>query len=248
MNQELDIRDVQIENLQKQVMVEQSRRMQTESEQSQISGFGGVKDNNIADLQLNLREELDKMYHLLSGHELKLLPDKTEKWVEPTDDRMIIFSTYGVKQIMSILYNCLNKNILLSRFDDKTIKWKIRDFGIELADLLLTRAEYFFFYPKPEELYDKYAPIVKNQRLNISDVELYKKCVSWSNQELDNKIAHIPMMVNLIVNSVDATYRRALDGEEKRTLRQIIHVSQNVTSGPGMPYQDIKGSNGGWRK
>lgn len=206
---------------------ERSRRQQMETEQARFSSFSVKQAQDIAEQQLNLQEELDRIYHLLSGHVLGI-SDGNEVWLEPQDDRLKIFSEYGVKQIMNIILFYINKNTLLSNYDEETIRWKVKDFAIELSDLIYNRYESFFHYPTPEELFDIYKPIMNRQRLNITEEELYQKCIHWSNEELSSKMRHYPMIVMAVVDSVHSTYLRALNGEERESLRKIMHVSQSA--------------------
>jgi len=203
-------------------------KLRAENTMSQMSSFPPTKEPNIVEYQLDLKEELDRIHHLISGHVLTRDNDNNEVWHEPLDDRLKIFSEYGVKQIMNIISFYINRNTLLSNYDAETIMWKVRDFGIELADLIYTRYEVFFAYPTPEELFEKHYTQAKLQ--GITDYELYLKCIKWSNDELRQKIRHFPMIVLSLVDTVHSTYLRALNGEERETLRKIIHVSQNTST------------------
>lgn len=212
----------------------QIRNMASQNQQAQMSSFAQNRDVNIAELQLLLKDELDRIFHLISGHVLSIDKEGNELWVEPNDDRLKILSEYGVKQIMNIVTQYISRNKLLSYYDEDTIKWKVYDFGIELSDLILNRYEAFFFYPKPEELFEKYKPLIRKYNLKISDEDLYTKCIQWSTEELDEKSAHYPMIVLAIVDSIDDTYRRALGGRERESFRKYMHISQNITP-TGMP-------------
>lgn len=225
-----------LELKEKELESERIRRMNYENELNQSTAFGPIKDQNLIEYQLELKELLENIYHLLSGHIVTTDENGNEKWVEPEDDRLKILSDYGVKQLMNIIQFYINKNTLLSFYDAETINWKVRDFGIELTDLFLNRYEYFFYYPSPEELYEKYLPIIKLRKLDIAERELYMKCIQWSENELKSKIRHLPMIIMALVDSVHTTFLRALQGIERRTMRERINVSQNVNPGQD-PYQ-----------
>ena len=129
---------------------------------------------------------------------------------------------------MNIISFYINRNTLLSNYDVETIKWKIRDFGIEIADLIFMRYEVFFHYPTPEELFELYSPIMKRDYPHMTDEELYLKCLQWSKEELQNKIRHYPMICLSLIDAVHSTYLRALNGEERQSLRKIMHISQSA--------------------
>lgn len=228
----------QVEN---KLQLEQDKNVQLQTDINRVSSNSYSGDANIVEFQLNLDKELDRMYHLLSGHQLVIDKKGNEVWEEPDDDRLKIFSDYGVKQIMNIISFYINKNTLLSNYDEKTIIWKVRDFGIELSDLIYTRYEDFFYYPKPEELFEKYKDQANLKNITIE--ELYYKCAEWSNEELQNKIAHYPMICLSLIDAIHSTYLRALGGKERESLRKGINVMERVDNsmrGMGMQPQNQK--------
>lgn len=228
------------DSLSQQLEEQRLKSLQMQNETSRSSFFNPDRINDLAASQLNIEEELDKIFHLLSGHVIIVINGK-ENWVEPKDDRLKILSDYGVKQIMNIMYFYINKNTLLSFYDEETTNWKVKDFGEELIDLMLTKHDKFFHYPSPEELYEKYLPIVKSQGMNITDAELYDKCIEESNAERRSKIKHCPMIHKCLVDSVDSTYRRALGGRERESLRKMIHVAQSLNNAAN-PFDQQKPS------
>lgn len=246
-----------MELMQKEIDNERARRMQYESDSMQSSGFNSMKEQNLAESQLDLKEEMDRIYHLLSGHIIKLDSEGSEVWDDPKDDRMKIFSEYGVKQIMNIISFYVNKNTLLSNYDAETIIWKVKDFGVELSDLIFNRYEVFFHYPTPEDLFEVYLPILRKESEKfphlcsdngnglyvVNEKALYQKCVQWSQEELKSKLRHYPMIILSLVDTVHSTYLRALGGRERQTLRERINISQNANQyGEMQPIQQRKSS------
>ena len=220
-----------IENLNRQLEAERTRRLGVETQmgQTSLSGGGSSKDQNVIELQLDVEKALDKIYHLLSGHEVKIDTEtKSEYWVEPEDDRLKTFSIYGVKQIMNLLSMYININTLMGYYDEPTIMWKVRDFGIELSDLFLNRYEALLFYPTPEDLLEKYKPIVKQQNLQITDEELYNKCIVWSKEELSAKENLLPIIAIAIIDMIHSTFTRAFQGKERTSLGERgININQS---------------------
>lgn len=227
---------IAFEMLSKQAEAEQLKRIDAENRISSMSGFTAGKEPNIIEYQLDVSPTLDRIYHLLSGHILKRLPNGGEKWEEPNDDRLKILSDYGVKQIMNLLSFYINPNTLLSNFDEDQIYWKTRDFGIELSDLIFNRYEFFFFYPSPEELLDTYKPFVERLNMNIDEQELYFKCVQWSREELQMKFRHYPMLIQVLVDTVHATLLRALRGQERESLRKQYNIHQSLNGTQPLNY------------
>lgn len=224
-----------ISNLNTQLEAERSRRLNVETQLGNISQFGssGNKEQNVVEFQLELEKELDKIYHLLSGHEIKTDREtKSEYWVEPEDDRLKTFSIYGVKQIMNLLSIYVNKNTLLGFYQDEVIRWKVRDFAIELSDLFLNRYEALLYYPTPEDLFEKYLPMIRNGSYNIKEDELYQKCVKWSTEELNAKENLLPIIALSIIDMVHSTYTRSFLGKERTSIGEK-GININQTSNPG---------------
>lgn len=214
----------------KELQAEKLRRMQYENEIGEISAYQSREETNLIKYQLELTDELETIYHLLCGQYLGFDEQGNETWKDPEDDRLKIFSDYGVKRIMNLLSMYVNKNNLLAYYDSETITWKVRDFAIELVDLFNNAYELIFYYPSPEDLYEKYIKVVKENNLIIYEDELYQKCLQWSDEELQQKIINIPIMGLAIIDLVHATYQRALGGQERKSLRERINISQQSNS------------------
>jgi len=237
MNEE-DIRA--LTTMQKELDTERIKRMSIENDYNRDSQMNNPDARNIIEFQLNLQDELDRIYHLLKGDIMVRDDDGNERWTEPDDDRLKILSDYGVKQLMNIIYFYINKNTLLSNYNEEIIFWKVRDFGMELADLVFNRYEAFFSYPTAEELYNIYKPIAEEQGLNFTDDQLYNKCVQWSKEELQSKLRHYPIIIQSLVDSVHSTYLRALGGEERESLRRNTNIHATYDNSQPQQYQQSK--------
>lgn len=152
--------------LAQQVQREQALRMNAENQVSQMSSFQAGKEPNIIEYQLDVSPTLDRIYHLLSGHVPMKRANGQEYWEEPTDDRLKILSDYGVKQLMKDLALIINPNTLLSNFTEEQIEMATKHYANELNDLILNRYEHFFYYPSPEELYQKYSDLCVKVMIN----------------------------------------------------------------------------------
>jgi len=132
------------------------------SQSSQRSAQLSMFENNQRDIvsqQLDLNSELERIEHILRGHLLKRLQDGNEIWVEPTKKVLVKFTDdktgeqkvqevevvdtdrkplneYGVQLIMGFVISYINKNTLLSNYDETTINSKMNKLGNELNDLL----------------------------------------------------------------------------------------------------------------
>lgn len=66
---------------------------------------------------------------------------KEEIEVEVDDEKLILFNDYGVNSIMSIIGNYIDKNTILSFYDEMRINEILADLGEELADFIYCNYE-----------------------------------------------------------------------------------------------------------
>lgn len=210
---------------------------------------------NIVTQQLDLSQELDRLYHLINGHVIKK-DINGEYWAEPDDDRLKVFSEYGAKQLMNYILFYINKNTLLSNFKEDDINEKMYHFGTGLIDLIYNMYEHMFFYPSPEKKYHEVLKIINDNPSSyrhllyeqggqtfIDTDALYLKCHEWCKAELQMKIRHFPMIILAVTDSIHATMLRALNGEERDSLRKYMQIHQSINSNPMQEQQ--KGLFGG---
>lgn len=225
MNEETQT-DLYIQNLQKDLMLRDIENKQLKKDVGEMSAFATDKTPNIIEYQLDLYDEMDRLHHLLSSHEVKR--DNVtgmEIWQETKDDRLRVFSDFGVKVIMNLCQIYINKTVLLSNLSEEQIQIKMYDFANELNDFIYTKYEFLLHYPKPEEFYKKYLPYIHHT--DLTQYELMQKCIDLSNDELKEKIKHVPVMFIGITDIVHCTLLRAMYGEERTSLRKQTFVSQN---------------------
>jgi len=121
--------------------LQEANRQNRKLYNAQMSMFGQQQDENLIKWQLDLREELDRIYHLLRGHQIKEDEKGNIVYVEPEDESLRPFNEYGVQLIMNIMSFYLNRNTILSNYDEETINHKIFDIGQELVDLIFNKYE-----------------------------------------------------------------------------------------------------------
>lgn len=129
-------------NEQLQQMHAAGKDLQMENQQlrqAQTSMFGRDHDQNLIQWQLDLEEELERIYHLLNGHQLERDKSGNEYYVEPTDSNMKPFNKFGVQLIMNLISFYLNRNTILSNYDNDMINWKMKDLGDEIIDLIFMK-------------------------------------------------------------------------------------------------------------
>lgn len=97
--------------------------------------YTAAQENNIAKWQLDLKEDIERIEHLLRG-EYPTLSNGRTIWVKSKDEAKIPFNDYGVGKILNILSFYLNRNTLLSNYDEDTINGKVKQFGKELNNTI----------------------------------------------------------------------------------------------------------------
>lgn len=118
---------------------EQNQRLQLQSVQAS-SILQGQDNSNLIEFQLEMDTLLEKIEHMLRGHILRF-DSKGSRWEVPKNSDYEIFNEFGVQEILRTLSMYLNKNTLLSNYDEETINWKVYDLGIELGDLIFMKYE-----------------------------------------------------------------------------------------------------------
>lgn len=113
-----------------------------------------------------------------------------------------LLNEYGINEIMNLLSTYVNKEIILSCYDDKQINRIMEQFGEEVIDFVYTNMEKFGL-----------------------DTEEKKK--------------HYPIVVMNIINLVDATYRKSLNGLTLENLKTARVVNQTEPLMKNMNYPSI---------
>lgn len=128
--------------IEEELVAERDRSRQLgQGMQNQMNLFNAEEQDNLIRWQLDLKEDLERIYHLLKGDQVKEDKDGNMIYVEPEDEALKPFNEFGVQLIMNIMAFYLNRNTLLSNYDAATIDWKILDFGNELTDLIFNKYE-----------------------------------------------------------------------------------------------------------
>jgi len=107
---------------------------------AQHSAFAPQGQDNLIKWQLELDNILERCEHILRGDKL-MFNNGNLMWTPQLDAQDNILNEYGVQEIMRILSMYLNRNTILSDYDDPEIREKVLDFGRELNDLFFMKYE-----------------------------------------------------------------------------------------------------------
>jgi len=127
------------------------------------SAFQGQEDANLIQFQIDTAEMLNKIEHFLRGEYITTDPSGNEYWTKPmkkvldkngkpmkdkdgkdieeVDQSRILLNDYGVNLILSILGNYLDKNTILSYYDERRINEILADFADKLAEEIFNTYE-----------------------------------------------------------------------------------------------------------
>ncbi len=103
--------------------------------------FSQAQDSNLIIWQLELDNILERIEHLLKGDQIKEDGEGNMVYQTPTETKLIILNDYGVQLIMNVISFYLNRNTILSNYDDKRIYEILFDLGNELADVIYINYE-----------------------------------------------------------------------------------------------------------
>lgn len=137
------ITEIQQEENQKSPLQQSFMRTQQLNSPYQSSNTlvsGNINQDNLIKWQLELDSILERIEHILRGDRPKLV-NGNMIFVPPTKNEEQIFNDYGVAEIMRVLTMYLNRNTILSNYDEETINWKVLDFGYEVSDLIFLKYE-----------------------------------------------------------------------------------------------------------
>lgn len=104
--------------------------------------FNSEENQHIVKWQLDVKEELERIEHLLRKHIPKRDSDGNEYFIEAKQVDKVL-NEKGVNEILNCLGWYLNKNIILSDFTDDEISLRVEQFGIEFSDFLFNNCEAF---------------------------------------------------------------------------------------------------------
>lgn len=218
---------------------------------------------NLVREQLSLEDELEMIENLLRGRVQVKDEFGIKQWKDPVNEHMEVLTEYGVHVIMNAIQFYLNKNTLLSNYETEVIDKKMEDFATTLADDLFMEYELVFRFPSDEDCYKVLMDRLERKKsAKIYNAKLYNKEVNeeeiWDKliheidpdkerknireQLMKNKLKKFELLMRCVQDSIHSTYLRAWNGQERRTLRQHIHISETTGNKP-MGMQKAKPSN-----
>ena len=222
---------------------------QQQQNQAQRDLYNESQNQGMIKEQLDLKEEIERIANLLEGKS-QVFNQETQQleWQEPENKDDILLSPAGIKLVLNMVQWYLNKNTLLSNFDDKTILAKMEDISTSLADALFMSYEKYFRYPTDKEVQAKLIEKLEKKRETIlynlqlrgekGDKEkIWKQLVKEIDPEhernklkegmIKDKLKGFDLLLREIQDAIHSTYNRAFGGGERRSIRQHMHVTES---------------------
>jgi hypothetical protein len=240
---------------QNNLLATQQKALQMQMEES---------EQTLAEAQLDCDRTLSKIYHLLKQDILKPNEEGILEWSEIPDKKKRVLTDEGVDKIMQILEGYICKEVLLSNFDDVTIKRRMLEFSLSFSGLMFMKYEIYYRIPtldECQEILKKRIDERVNRKLSgfkmlskkydkekITE-EIYNEYESKIEYEL-SKIRQEQIKLNLrefemiftqLKSLVEATHNRAWKGEERGSLRRHFNISEVIGGNPNSQKQN-KGS------
>lgn len=97
------------------------------------SSFNQGDKTNLIEFQLDTAELINRLEHFLRGDYITIDDSGNEVWTQPKDNSLVLFNEYGVNSILIIVGNYLDKNTILSTYNEERINEVLADLGDELS-------------------------------------------------------------------------------------------------------------------
>ena len=208
------------------------------------------REVGLADAQLEVDSIKEEVYHLIRQDIRKMEKGKF-KWVSLPDQSQRTLSDWGVDRIMQIIHFYVNKNTLLSNFNEEQINRLMLRFIKELNDLILLKYQVLFREPTFEECKNiilKKLDDRKKMRMfaleilgkEVNEEKIKKELLEEMEQTLEKemektrsenrkqKIRDYGLIIAQLEIIVFSTLNRAYRGEERGSLRRHMNVSELI--------------------
>jgi len=107
---------------------------------SKTTSFAMGNNDDIIKWQLELNDILERAEHILRGDVVEF-EEGNLVWKDNPHPETNALNNFGVKIIMKVLANYINRNTILSDYEQEEICYKVRDFGEKLNDLVFMKYE-----------------------------------------------------------------------------------------------------------
>ena len=243
--------DKELEKLEMQVKQAQLEADSHKLNSSRQDVIMQEQDKSMITEQLDVSEILTNLHYLLRGYIFGYVEEaKQMGWIAPKNNDMVILSETGATYIEGMIQAYVNKNTLLSNYDEDTIIYKMEDFANTINDRLFMNSELMFCYPTLEDCKEEITKRIQNKidikkfanellGIKTSDEDLRKEVLKEMEdrlehefqvvreQKIKSKLTSFDSVIRMVQDTVHSAYLRAWNGQERRTLREHIHITES---------------------
>lgn len=218
------------------------------------------QQKNLAETQLEVESITERIYHLLKQDSLKILDDGRTEWQAIIDMKQRTLTDWGIDRIMQVIHFYINKNTLLSNFDEPQINRIMLRFCNEINDLVLLKYQILFRQPTFKECKEILLERIDEQKqlkvfaaeiigITLDPNKVKEELLKEAEQRIENEIKKIRqeqtkeklkeygLLMAQLEAMVYATYNRAYRGEERGSIRRHTNISE-VLGRPMNPKQE----------
>lgn len=254
-------------NEQEEVAYEtEMRRLRVDADSEKVKNIQqevmlNQQDQSMIKEQLDLTPLKREIYYQLRGYILKFDESTGEQnWVKDEDNDLSFLTEAGINYCYWTLSGYLNNNILLGNYEEDTILDKMNDIGNTINDTIFMKSHIYFKEPSLEECKKelkrridarkeirKFAYELAGKEFDEEEMEreILKEMENKIEEELNkikkslrnDRLKMLDPLVQWMVNQIHASYQRAWMGQERKTLREHIHISETKGGSMNQPQK-----------
>ena len=254
-----------------QALFEQQQMAGSVGQQAQASAsaqyYVQEQEKNLAEAQLDVEKTLTRIYHLLKQDILKPSKDGRIEWQPIKDEKQRALTNQGVERLMQVMESYVNKETLLSNFDEKMINTRMLEFALSLNANIFMKYEVYFREPtitECKEILDERLEVQKEIKMyarevvgaEVDEEAIKKEVLQGIEKRIEYELEKIKverrrrnlreyeLLFVQLKAIVEATHNRAWKGEERGSLRRHTNISEII----GGSHQAPKTNEGGMFK
>lgn len=137
-----ELEDAMLQRYENEIAMQQQQQLQTQMPYSPAM-FGGGQKQNLVEWQLDFSKELIDIERLLRSDILIRDKNGNEDWIPNPNPMRVLFNEVGVQDILRFIFTMVNKNKVLSNYDDDEIRARVHLIKHELRVLIYNNYEVY---------------------------------------------------------------------------------------------------------
>jgi len=243
---------------------EQSQMAGAVGQAAQSSAAAGYylqeQEKGLAETQLEVETIITEAYHLLK-QDFKYLKDGRTEWKTLVNQNERVLTEWGVQRIMQVINFYVNKNGLLSNYDEKQIDRLMLRILTELNDLMLLKYQMLFSVPSFEQckallkqrIEEKVnlkvfsqeilgltpdADQIRKDLYSEMEYKVEKELEKIKQEQRKEKLREYGLIMAQLEKMFYDTLNRAFRGEERGSIRRHTNISEVIGNHPQIQKND----------